>query len=88
MLDVIILVYVLVGARLSSACIGFYCHCQGCCHHDGVAGTSLDPMVWSVGAPKRRRVVHAVRDGAFLLWPPGIWEWGVGRCCCDSHYLS
>ena len=29
--------------------------------HDGGAGTSLDPMVWSVGgAPKRRRV--AVRD--------------------------
>ena len=36
-------------------------------NHDGVAGTSLDPMVWSVGgAPERRRVVHAVRDRAFL----------------------
>ena len=36
-------------------------------NHDGVAGTSLDPVVWSVGgAPNRRRVVHAVRDCAFL----------------------
>ena len=32
-------------------------------NHDGVAGPALDPMVWSAGgAPKRRRVVHAVRD--------------------------
>ena len=31
MLDVIILGFVLVGARLLSACIGFYCHCQDCC---------------------------------------------------------
>ena len=36
-------------------------------NYDGVAGTSLDPMVWSVGgAPKGRRVVHAVRDRAFV----------------------
>ena len=28
-------------------------------NHDGVAGTALDPMVWSVGgAPKRRRVLR------------------------------
>ena len=49
-------------------------------NHDGVAGTALDPMVWSVGgAPKRRRVVHAVRDRAFLPGPAGIWdgEWGL-----------
>ena len=49
-------------------------------NHDGEAGTSLDPVVWSVGcAPKRRRVVHAVRDRAFLPGPAGIWdgEWGV-----------
>ena len=48
-------------------------------NHDG-AGTALDPMVWSVGgAPKRRRVVHAVRDRAFLPGSAGIWdgEWGV-----------
>ena len=31
------------------------------------------------GAPKRRRVVHAVRDRAFLPGPAGIWdgEWSV-----------
>ena len=31
------------------------------------------------GAPERRRVVHAVRDRAFLPGPAGIWdgEWGV-----------
>ena len=49
-------------------------------NHDGVAGTALDPMVWSVGgAPQRRRVEHAVRDRAFLPGPAGIWggEWGV-----------
>ena len=55
-------------------------------NHDGEAGTSMDPMVWSVGSvPKRRKVVHAVRDRAFLHGPTGIW---VGRCCCDTHYLS
>ena len=46
-------------------------------NHDGVA---LDPLVWSAdGAPKRRRVVQAVRDRAFLPGPAGIWdgEWGV-----------
>ena len=45
-----------------------------------MAGTSLDPMVWSVGgALKRRRVVHAVRDRAFLPGAAGVWdgEWGV-----------
>ena len=49
-------------------------------NHDGVAGAALDPLVWSAGgAPKRRRVVHAVRDRAFLPGPAGIWdgEWSV-----------
>ena len=35
-------------------------------------------LVWSAGAlRKRRRLVHAVRDRAFLPGPPGIWhsEW-------------
>ena len=41
-------------------------------NHDGVFGTAVDPLVWSEGgAPKRRRVVHAVRDRAFLPGPPG-----------------
>ena len=47
-------------------------------NHDGREGNAPDPMVWSAGAhPKRRRLVHAVRDRAFLPGPPGIWgsEW-------------
>ena len=37
-------------------------------NHDGGIGTAPDPLVWSAGAlPKRRRLVHAVRDGAFPL---------------------
>ena len=45
-------------------------------NHDGGAGTSVDPLVWSAGgAPKRRRV--AVRNGAFLPGPPDL---GVGSC--------
>ena len=39
-------------------------------NHDGSDGTALDPLVWSPGAlPKRRRLVHAVRDRAFLPGP-------------------
>ena len=42
-------------------------------NHDGVGGPALDPLVWSAGgAPKRRRVVHIVRDRAFLPGPAGI----------------
>ena len=34
-------------------------------NHDGGIGTAPDPLVWSAGAlPKRRRLVHAVRDRA------------------------
>ena len=47
-------------------------------NHDGRGGTAPDPLVWSAGAlHKRRRLVSAVRDGAFLPGPPGIWhsEW-------------
>ena len=41
--------------------------------HDGRDGTAPDPLVWSAGAhAKRRRLVHAVRDQAFLPRPPGI----------------
>ena len=44
-------------------------------NHDGRDGTAPDPMVWSAGAfPKRRRLVHAVRERAFLPGPPGIWD--------------
>ena len=49
-------------------------------NHDLRGGTAPDPLVWSVGArPKRRRLVHAVRDRAFLPGPPGI---------CDSEWVS
>ena len=41
-------------------------------NHDGAAGTSIDPLVWSAGsAPKKRQV--AVRDRAFLLGLPDLW---------------
>ena len=44
-------------------------------NHDGRSVTAPDPLVWSAGAlPKRRRLVHAVRDRAFLPRPPGIWD--------------
>ena len=44
-------------------------------NHDGSDGTAPDPSVWSAGAlPKRRRLVHAVRDRAFLLGPPALWD--------------
>ena len=44
-------------------------------NHDGGPGTAPDPLVWSAGAlPKRRRLVHAVRDRAFLPGPPGLWD--------------
>ena len=42
---------------------------------DGGPGTAPDPLVWSAGSlPKRRRLVHAVRDDAFLPGPPGLWD--------------
>ena len=44
-------------------------------NHDGGPGTAPDPIVWSAGAlHKRRRLVHAVRDRAFLPGPPGLWD--------------
>ena len=44
-------------------------------NHDGRDGTAPDPRVWSAGAlPKRRRLVHAVPDGALLPGPPAIGE--------------
>ena len=44
-------------------------------NHDGGVGIAPDPLVWSAGAlPKRRRLVHAVRDRASLPGPPGLWD--------------
>ena len=56
----------------------FIAICRAVVNHDGFAGTAPDPMVWSAGSlPKRRRLVHAVRDLALLPGPPAIWlgEW-------------
>ena len=50
-------------------------------NHDGVDGTAPEPMVWSAGSlPKRRRVVHAVRNLAMFPGPPALWlgEWVAG----------
>ena len=50
-------------------------------NHDGFGGTAPDPLVWSAGSlPKRRRLVHAVRDLALLSGPPDIWlgKWVAG----------
>ena len=45
--------------------------------HDDSAGTAPDPLVWSAGAvPKRRRLVHAVRNYAMLPGPAPSWESG------------
>ena len=42
-------------------------------NHDGRDGAAPDPLVWSAGAiHKRRRLIHAVRDRAFLPGPPVI----------------
>ena len=59
-------------------------------NHDGGGGTAPDPLVWSAGSwPKRRRVVHAVRNFAFLLGPACLWsgEWvsfGVSDITVDD----
>ena len=46
-------------------------------NHDGFGGTAPDPMVLSAGSlPKRRRVVHAVRNFAVLLGPSALWLGG------------
>ena len=47
---------------------------QAVVNHDGRDGTAPDPLVWSAGAHPKRRLVHAVRDQAFLPGPPGIWD--------------
>ena len=46
-------------------------------NHDGLGGTAPHPLVWSAGACKRRRLIFAVRDRAFLPGRRRIWcsEW-------------
>ena len=44
-------------------------------NHDDLGGTAPHPLVWSAGClRKRRRLVFAVRDRAFLPGPPRIWH--------------
>ena len=58
-------------------------------NHDGRDGTAPDPLVWSAGAlHKRRRLVHAVRDRAFLPGPPGIWHSGWFQIPAAATVLS
>ena len=67
--------------RVSLAVIDARRNLSGVCsvvNHDGRDGTAPDPLVWfAVALHKRRRLVHAVRDRAFLPGLPGIWcsEW-------------
>ena len=47
-------------------------------NHDGGGGTAPDPLVWSAGSLHRRRgVIDAVRNFAFLPGPVDLWsgEW-------------
>ena len=55
-------------------------------NHDGRDGTAPDPLVWSAGTrPKRRRLVHAVRDRAFFAWAAWSLGFGMGYCACNCH---
>ena len=50
-------------------------------NHDVFGSTAPDPMVWSASSlPRRRRLVHAVRNLAMLPGPPALWlgEWVAG----------
>ena len=56
-------------------------------NHDELGGTALDPMVWSAGSlPKRRRIVHVVRNLAMLPGLSALWlgEWGAGPAVANG----
>ena len=59
-------------------------------NHDDGSGTAPNPLVWSAGSlPKKRRVVDAVRNFAFLPGPVDIWsgDWAasaVSRITVDD----
>ena len=40
----------------------------------GMILLQIEGLVCWLPSPKRRRLVHAVRDRAFLPGPPGIWD--------------
>ena len=55
-------------------------------NHDGRDVTAPDPLVWSAGAlPKRRRLVHAVRDRAFLAWTTWCLAFAMVSYSCYYH---
>ena len=55
-------------------------------NHDGREGLVPDPLVWSAGAvPKRRRLVHAVRDRALFAWATWYLGFGMGSYSCICH---
>ena len=59
----------------------FIANSRAVVNHDGNDGTAPDLLVWSAGAlPKRRRLVHAVRDLAMLPGPPGILDSEWVKC--------
>ena len=46
-------------------------------NEDGQGGTALHPTVWSEGTlAKRRKVVQAVWEYAWVAGPPGLWRHG------------
>ena len=54
-------------------------------NHDDGGGTAPNPLVWSAGSlPKRRRIVDAVRNFAFLPGLVGIWsgDWASSAASC------
>ena len=87
MLVVIWLEFVIVGILLSVIFIVFFVAiARTVVNHDDGGGTAPDPLVWSAGSlPKRRKVLHAVRDFAFLPGPVGIWE-GLGFFWCQWYH--
>ena len=85
MLAVIILVYLRVGARLSSSCIGFLLPLPGLLSIMVVWPVLLGTL-WFRLRVMPLSVVHAVLIGPFCL---GLLESGMGNgcCCCDSCYF-
>ena len=63
----------------------FFCgYCQGCSQYDDSGGAAPNPLVWSAGSlPKRKGVVDAVRNFAFLPGLVGIWggDWVSFAVC-------
>ena len=79
MLDVIWWGFVIGGILLFVIFIVFFVAiARAVVNHDDGGGTAPNPLVWSAGSlPKRRDIVDAVRNFAFLPGPVGLWsgEW-------------